>query len=87
MFSGIVEEKGVVKNINRKKNLITMDVQADKVLQDAGIGDSIAVNGVCLTITKINGKTATFDLMKETLDYTTLGYAKAGTEVNLERGA
>ena len=85
MFSGIVEEKGTVKNINRKKNLITMDVAADKVLKGTKVGDSIAVNGVCLTVTKMAGKVATFDLMKETLDFTTLGDAKSGTEVNLER--
>lgn len=85
MFSGIIEEKGVVENIVKKKNLITMDVKADKVLRSTKIGDSIAVNGVCLTVTKIAGKIATFDLMKETLDFTTLGYAKSGTEVNLER--
>lgn len=85
MFSGIVEEKGTVKSVNRKKNLITMDVKASKVLRATKIGDSIAVNGVCLTVTKIKGKVATFDLMKETLVFTTLGYAKVGTEVNLER--
>lgn len=85
MFSGIVEEKGIVQKVVRRPNLITMDVKADKVLRGAKIGDSIAVNGVCLTITTIKGKTATFDLMKETLDFTTLGYAKSGTEVNLER--
>jgi len=85
MFSGIVEEKGIVQKVVRRPNLITMDVKAEKVLRGAKIGDSIAVNGVCLTITTIKGKTATFDLMKETLDFTTLGYAKSGTEVNLER--
>lgn len=85
MFSGIVEEKGIVKGVNRKPNLITMDVAADRVLRGTKIGDSIAVNGVCLTVVKISGRTATFDLMKETLDFTTLGYAKNGTPVNLER--
>ena len=85
MFSGIVEEKGIVKEIIRKKNLLTLDVKADRVLRGTKSGDSIAVNGVCLTVTKIRGKTAIFDLMKETLDFTTLGYAKPGTEVNLER--
>lgn len=85
MFSGIVEEKGIVKGVNRKKNLITMDIQAHRVLRGTKIGDSIAVNGVCLTVTHLSGKTAVFDLMKETLDFTTLGYAKTGTSVNLER--
>ena len=85
MFSGIVEEKGVVQKVDHKKNLITMDVKADRVLRGTKIGDSIAVNGVCLTVTRIADEVATFDLMKETLDSTTLGYAKPGTEVNLER--
>lgn len=85
MFSGIVEETGIVRKIDRRKNLITMDVKADKVLRRTKIGDSIAVNGVCLTVVRIKNKVATFDLMKETLDFTTLGYARPGTEVNLER--
>ncbi len=85
MFSGIVEEKGTVKNIKRLKNLITMDVQGDRVVRGVKIGDSVAINGVCLTVVKIRGKVLTFDLMKETLDATTLGFAETGSEVNLER--
>jgi len=85
MFSGIVEEKGIVQEIVRKKNLLTMSVKAQRVLRGTKLGDSIAVNGVCLTVTRIHGGIAVFDLMKETLDFTTLGYAKPGTEVNLER--
>jgi len=85
MFSGIVEEKGIVREIIRKKNLLTISVKAQKVLRGTRPGDSIAVNGVCLTVTRIQGGVAVFDLMKETLDFTTLGYAKSGTEVNLER--
>lgn len=85
MFSGIVEEKGTVQKINRLKNLITMDVKGKRVARGVKIGDSIGVNGVCLTVVKIKGGVLTFDLMKETLDATTLGYAVPGTEVNLER--
>ncbi|MFP4472828.1 MAG: riboflavin synthase [Candidatus Omnitrophota bacterium] len=85
MFSGIVEEVGTVKAIDRKKNLITMDIKADRVLRGAKLGDSISVNGVCLTITRLNKRVARFDLMKETLDSTTLGCVKSGSAVNLER--
>ncbi|HSA31616.1 MAG TPA: riboflavin synthase [Candidatus Omnitrophota bacterium] len=85
MFSGIVEEKGTVQAINRMKNLITMDIEGRRVVRGVKIGDSIAVNGVCLTVVKIRGGVLTFDLMKETLDATTLGFAEPGTEVNLER--
>lgn len=85
MFSGIVEEKGVVTEVKKKANLYTMTVQARRVGRGTKIGDSISVNGVCLTVTRKLGNRLTFDLMKETLDATTLKHAKAGKSVNLER--
>ncbi|MCK5579699.1 MAG: riboflavin synthase [Candidatus Omnitrophica bacterium] len=85
MFSGIVEEKGIIQSIKKKQNLYTLSLQAKKVCRGTKIGDSIAINGVCLTATSVIKNIMTFDLMKETLDATTFGDAKAKQEVNLER--
>lgn len=84
MFSGIVEEKGIVKRILYKKNLIVLEVQAKKVLKDTAIGDSISVDGACLTVVKKKGRIVSFDIMKETMDKTTLGSLRIGSPVNLE---
>lgn len=85
MFSGIVEEKGIVAKVEKKENLYVMTIKAKKVLAGTQTGDSIAVNGVCLTVTQKTKNTVTFDLMKETLLATTLIYAQPGRTVNLER--
>ncbi len=84
MFSGIVEEKGIVQKIERKENLIVLSIKAKKVLKGIKIGDSISVDGVCLTVTKRRDDVFTFDLMKETMDATTLNYLKPKSKVNLE---
>ncbi|MDP8266013.1 MAG: riboflavin synthase [Candidatus Aceula meridiana] len=84
MFSGIVEEKGIIKKIVNKKNLIVISIEAKKVLKGIGIGDSISVDGVCLTMVKKKGRVVTFDVMKETMDKTTLGMRKVSDAVNLE---
>ena len=85
MFTGIIEELGVVKGISRKGQAMLLSVQADKVLPDTKIGDSIAVNGVCLTVVKIEGRLLSFDLLAETARLTNLGKLKPGEKVNLER--
>ena len=85
MFTGIIEELGIVKTVSRKGRLISLSVQADKVLPDTKIGDSIAVNGVCLTVVKIEDKVLSFDLLEETSRLTNLGKLKIGEKVNLER--
>ncbi len=85
MFSGIVEEKGVVRRIVRKKNLLTLTIAAQKTLKRTKTGDSIAVEGVCLTVTKKSRDSFCFDLMKETIARTTLGFCAEGYRVNLER--
>ncbi len=85
MFSGIVEETGVVRNVEKKKNLYIVTVEAPKASRGTRIGDSIAVDGICLTVTRKAGRELTFDLMKETLDKTTFRYARPGRPVNLER--
>ena len=85
MFSGIVEELGEVKNISRKGNLTLLEIKADKVLEDTKIGDSIAVNGTCLTIVKKEKDILGFEVMPETLSVTNLGALKIKEKVNLER--
>ncbi|MDD3374653.1 MAG: riboflavin synthase [Candidatus Omnitrophica bacterium] len=84
MFSGIVEEKGIVQKIERKENLIVLSVKAKKVLKGIKIGDSISTDGVCLTVAKLKKDVFTFDIMKETMDKTTLKYLEVGSRVNLE---
>jgi len=84
MFSGIVEEKGAVAKIQHKKNLIVLSVKAQNVLRGIRVGDSISVDGVCLTVTKMKGRVVDFDIMKETIDKTTLKFLHVGSHVNLE---
>ncbi|MFH1359824.1 MAG: riboflavin synthase [Candidatus Omnitrophota bacterium] len=85
MFAGIVEESGRVKKIERKKNLFVLTIEAKKVHLGTVIGQSIAVDGVCLTVTKKRNRFLTFDVMLETIRRTTFQYLKEGDPVNLER--
>ncbi|MBF0479257.1 MAG: riboflavin synthase [Candidatus Omnitrophica bacterium] len=85
MFSGIVEETGIVQKIDQKPNLHTLFIKGRKVLEDANAGDSICVSGVCLTVTKRISDVLVFDIMLETIRKTTLGVLKPGSRVNLER--
>ena len=85
MFTGIVEEIGTVVELKVKNNLSTLEIHAKKVLEDIKQGDSVAVDGVCLTVVDIKGEMLTFDMMKETLVKTTLGGLKPQGQVNLER--
>src|SRR6185295_915541 len=85
MFSGIVEELGTVEAIRRDANLATISVRVKTVRQGIKIGDSVSIDGVCLTVTRKAGHRLSFDIMKETLDKTTLGQLKQKDRVNLER--
>jgi riboflavin synthase len=85
MFTGIVEEIGEVASLKTEKNLAVLNIKAKKVLGGVKNGDSIAVNGVCLTVTSKQKSTLTFDLMKETLLKSSLGELKVGSKINLER--
>ncbi len=85
MFTGIVEEMGTIQSVVNGSKSAVLTVQADKVLEGSQIGDSIAVNGVCLTVTSIKGKMFTADVMAETLRRSSLSDAHKGTLVNLER--
>lgn len=85
MFTGIVEEKGKIKSINYGGTSAVVEIGAEIVLEDAKIGDSIAVNGICLTVTSLKDHGFTADVMAETMRRTSLSMCKAGSEVNLER--
>ena len=85
MFTGIVEELGTVEAIERQSDAVRLTVRASTVLQDARPGDSIAVNGCCLTVAERTDATWTADVMAETLAKTGLGALAAGDRVNLER--
>src|SRR5690348_17315978 len=85
MFTGIIEEIGTITQIKNLHNSLELSIEAKLILTDAKIGDSIAVNGVCLTITRHSQKILTFDVMPETFATTALKHLKIGTKVNLER--
>ncbi len=85
MFTGIVEELGTVAAVEDQGDAIRLTVRATTVLQDAGLGDSIAVNGCCLTVAERTEDTWTADVMQETLDKTSLHGVQPGDTVNLER--
>jgi riboflavin synthase len=85
MFTGIIEEIGSIANIHQTEVTNILTVIADKVLEDMHLGDSIAVNGVCLTVTSFSGNQFTVDVMPETVKATSLHLLKRGSKVNLER--
>lgn len=85
MFTGIIEEMGKVQKISLAGSSGQIEVQAHRVLAGTRIGDSIAVNGVCLTVTAIRPDGFTADIMAETYRRSNLGQRKAGDLVNLER--
>ena len=85
MFTGLVEEMGKVVNISKKATGLGITIKADKVVEKAEIGDSIAVNGVCLTATEISGNTFMADVMYETIERSGLKRITVGEAVNLEK--
>ena len=85
MFTGIIEELGIVKGLSRRGAVSVLSIKADKVKEAARIGDSIAVNGACLTIVKLDKELLIFELLDETSKLTNLGKIKIGEKVNLER--
>jgi riboflavin synthase len=86
MFTGIVEELGRVAAIQAlPDNAIRITIEGPTVLSDANLGDSICVNGVCLTVAEQNGDQFTADVMSETINRTTICDLLAGSQVNLER--
>lgn len=85
MFTGIIEELGVVANIKRSGESFVLTIDAKKILKDVHLGDSISVNGVCLTVTSFTSSQFTVDVMPETVKASSLQSLKRGSKVNLER--
>lgn len=85
MFTGIIEEMGTILEVAKGAHSAVLTIAAQKVLEDVHIGDSIAVNGVCLTVTSFDGETFTADVMHETLNRSSLAQCKRKSPVNLER--
>ena len=85
MFTGIVEELGKVKSLRRSSHESRLVIGARKIMEDIHIGDSIAVNGVCLTVVLFSEGEFTVDVMNETFMRSSLGNLRIGDEVNLER--
>lgn len=85
MFTGLVEEIGVVKSMRRGCGSAQLSIEATLIFDDLKIGDSVCTNGVCLTVTSIQGHIFTADVMNETLSRSDLGSLKVNGKVNLER--
>lgn len=85
MFTGIIEEVGEIAAVRRGQVSSRLTIKGSRIFDDLRIGDSVAVNGVCLTATSISGSTFEADVMAETLRRTNLGSFASGTPVNLER--
>lgn len=85
MFTGLVEEIGHVDSVEAQGDAVRLGIAASTVLSDAQLGDSIAVNGVCLTVAELGEGTFIADVMKESLNRSSLGELAEGSPVNLER--
>ncbi|MGM8216501.1 riboflavin synthase [Bacillaceae bacterium W0354] len=85
MFTGIIEEVGVVDDIKQGTESLQLKIKAKTILSDVQLGDSISVNGVCLTVTQFTENDFNMDIMPETFHHTALRHLKKGSRVNLER--
>ena len=85
MFTGIIEELGTVKGIKKGGKSCTLNIKCNHILEDVSVGDSIATNGVCLTVTSFGRDSFTADVMPETMNRSSLGNLKINDYVNLER--
>jgi riboflavin synthase len=87
MFTGIVTERGEVRSARRRRGFLTLEVEAPAIARDLKKGDSVAVNGVCLTATRVGRRRFSTEVMEETLQKTTLGAVTRGSALNLELAA
>jgi len=85
LFTGIVEEVGTISQIKQQSDTTVMTINCQEILSDIHIGDSISVNGACLTVTSFNAQSFTVDIVRGTSAITLFHTMKAGTQVNLER--
>lgn len=85
MFTGLIEEIGSLRSVERRGEAMILTINAAKVLEDVKLGDSIAVNGVCLTVVKYDVRSFAVDVMPETYRHTNLSSLQIGSPLNLER--
>jgi riboflavin synthase len=85
MFTGIIEEIGLVSSVQRTGDSFVLTIEAKHILDDIHLGDSIAINGVCLTVTSFSRNHFSVDVMPETVKATSLNIVRRGSKVNLER--
>ncbi len=85
MFTGLIEEIGTIRGVQGQSNAISLTIQADYICPDLAVGDSIAINGVCLTVTLIQRPKFSVDAVEETVSRSSLRNLKVGSRVNLER--
>ncbi len=85
MFTGIIEEVGTVAAVQKNAKSARLTIRGSLIFDDVKLGDSVAVNGVCLTVTEFGNNLFTADVMNETLGRSNLGDLRAGSDVNLER--
>ena len=85
MFTGIIEEIGTIQSVKRSQSSLTLEIAGSVIFDDLKIGDSVAVNGVCLTATTVGLQRFTADVMPESVKMTTLLNLSTGSKVNLER--
>ncbi len=85
MFTGIIEEVGEIVNVLKKTDSLILEIKAPKTIKDSNLGDSICVNGVCLTVTKLTENSFFADVSPETFGRTNLKFLKTGNLVNLEK--
>jgi len=87
MFTGIIEEIGTVKSLTTSYPAARLSINAKTILDDVKIGDSISIDGVCLTVVKFDSNSFEVDVQQETINLTRISSYRPGTEVNLERAA
>lgn len=85
MFTGIIEETAKVKEIKKDRNLAVIKLKVKKIYKGIKRGDSVCIDGACLTVSSKSGNSLSFEMMKETLNKTTLGHLDVGAKVNCER--
>jgi riboflavin synthase len=85
VFTGIIENKGRVESIEPQQDMARLVIRVPEIASELKLGDSVAVNGTCLTVTACDAECLSFDAVRETLERTSLGDLKPGSDVNLER--
>ena len=85
MFSGIIEDLGKINDIEKKDGGVLLSIESEKISNNSNLGDSICVNGVCLTVTSIKDSEFSVDIVKESLEKSNLGELEKNSRVNLER--